>query len=385
MKLLKSIQMKYKLARLPLLRIFIICIHFFALNNFQCFGTYSMIPLSSNDLDVYQPTQTYNTLQPIFKVILEKMGSYHPEKNCLGEFGSTFKIVTSLEIPKINLFYHPSLTANQLHTELTAKIKWMKLLQWALVAGIVVSIFLIIFWYKAYCKKKKNNDSIRVQNLQLESLNNANENLIYTLTHDIKEPLYGTMILLQKLKIDDPSLREASIGLQKQMNAINAIVSNLLQVKIIDNSKETFLIDKVKIAKTIGSVLESLEYYAKAHNVKVINKIGDAPNFSLPISHQRLYLVLLNIISNAIKFSHAGQSVLIYAENNKICVRDYGDGIDLDILHQINDSDLMGTTGVPSKTNTGLGLVLIKNLLKRTKVSIFIEKIDDGGTLVIIG
>ena len=258
-------------------------------------------------------------------------------------------------------------------------------IQNTLIFGMIAISLLMYFWYWAYKVIKKSKETITSQHAQLQILNNANENLIYSLSHDIKEPLLGVLLLLQKLKIEDPFLSQASAALENQVNAVNIIVNNLLQNKINNNGPNSNC-NLQEINETIDSVIKSLNYSIKEKNITINNKLQDQiQDITLKISKQKLYLILLNVISNSIKHSDDFQSIDIFSENNSILLRDYGKGIAKDILARIADNKMVPQTDKAVSGSTGLGLYLIKNLLQDTDVKMTIQNADGRGTIVAIG
>jgi signal transduction histidine kinase len=267
-----------------------------------------------------------------------------------------------------------------------AKIEKKNLIQRFLIFGLIAISLLMYFWYRAYRFIKKSKETISSQHAQLQILNDANENLIYSLSHDIKEPLLGVMLLLQKLKIDDPYLSQASSALEKQVAAVNIIMNNLLQNKINNSSDANSICDLKAINETIDSVVKSLDYNIKEKNITINNKLKDQiQDITLKISRQKLYLVLLNVVSNAVKHSDHFGSIDIFSENNFILLRDYGKGIDKEILEKIEENKIVTQTNKTTPGSTGLGLYLIKNLLQDTDIKMTIQNAQGRGTIVAIG
>ncbi len=267
-----------------------------------------------------------------------------------------------------------------------AKIEKKNLIQRFLIFGLIAISLLMYFWYRAYRFIKKSKETITSQHAQLQILNNANENLIYSLSHDIKEPLLGVMLLLKKLKIDDPYLSQASSALEKQVTAVNIIMNNLLQNKINNSSDANSICDLKAINETIDSVVKSLDYNIKEKNITINNKLKDQiQDITLKISRQKLYLVLLNVVSNAVKHSDHFGTIDIFSENNFILLRDYGKGIDKEILEKIEENKIVTQTNKTTPGSTGLGLYLIKNLLQDTDIKMTIQNAQGRGTIVAIG
>lgn len=264
-------------------------------------------------------------------------------------------------------------------TEHLVEIAQEKSFQQFLCLGLILLAGMLFFAYRAYRSKTKVNEVISQQNRQLEKFNAANENLIYSLSHDIKEPMLGVQILLNKIKSDDANLQNAAVSIGYQVASINGIVNNLLQLKksVISGTTETVGISEILV--TLYSVLNSLSYKIQNKNLVIQNKLLESDPMVLPISKQKLYLALLNLLTNAIKFSNEGSAIEIYSKDGGLYVRDYGRGIDSDMLSklgsQVNGND-------PNDGNSGLGLVLVTNILAGTGVALTFANAIGGGAEV---
>ncbi|HMU02246.1 MAG TPA: tetratricopeptide repeat-containing sensor histidine kinase [Saprospiraceae bacterium] len=264
-------------------------------------------------------------------------------------------------------------------TEHLIEISRQKSFQQFLWLGLMLLGGMLFFAYRAYRIKTKINAVISQQNSQLEKFNTMNENLIYSLSHDIKEPMLGLQFLLSKLKSDDPILQNAALNISSQVGSVNSIVNNLLQLKKSTLSDKALNISGSEINLVVEDVLKSLNYKIQSKNLNFENLLETDKNIKLPISRQKLYLVLLNLLSNAIKFSSDGQRIQIYTRKGGIFVRDFGKGIDEGMLAKIG-KEYLGTSS--SKIDSGLGLILVNNVLEGTGIALVCTNMPDGGAEV---
>ncbi len=258
------------------------------------------------------------------------------------------------------------------------KIEREKMFQKFMGFGLLLLGGLLFFAYRAYLIKTRANKTINDQKDQLELYNKANENLIYSLSHDIKEPMLGVQLLLQKIKSEDPVLQKANQSIGDQVSSINSIVNNLLQLKKSYTAHQSDISDHDTIIKTIQTITDQLQYKLNDKNILIINTVSATPGLSLPISAQKLYFILLNLLTNAIKFSPDNQNIEIYAKSNGIYVRDHGKGIDPETMNNLGkkDIDKNETDG-----GSGMGIMLVSNLLAGSKVKLRFENAKGGGTV----
>ncbi len=245
--------------------------------------------------------------------------------------------------------------------------------------GLLLLVGMLFFAYRAYRIKTKINTVISQQNSQLEKFNAANENLIYSLSHDIKEPMLGVQILLNKMKSKDTTIQNAADSIGDQVAFINGIVNNLLQLKKSTTSGKVEKIDIEELLQTIDSVLNSLVYKIQDKDIIIENRLTKDNLIAFPVSKQKFYLALLNLLTNAIKHSSQGGTIEIYIKGNGVYVRDFGNGIPNELISKLGKQYLSNDD---QDGSSGLGLMLVSNILAGTGVALSFSNIIGGGAEV---
>ncbi|MBK8517171.1 MAG: HAMP domain-containing histidine kinase [Saprospiraceae bacterium] len=247
-----------------------------------------------------------------------------------------------------------------------------------LALGILLLSGLLFFAFRAYRIKKKAAETISNQKDEIEKYSQINENLIFSLSHDIKEPMLGVQILLNKIKSEDAYLQTAAISIGEQVGSINSIVNNLLQLKKASSSNEIETSTPIEIIETVAKVTQALSYRISERNIQIINQLSDSDTLNLPISSKKLYMVTLNLLSNAIKHSPEGAKIEIYSTKDGLFIRDYGEGIDPTILDKIGKEHIYKTD---QRSGSGMGLMLVNNVLLGSGLKLHFENVLGGGTL----
>ena len=221
------------------------------------------------------------------------------------------------------------------------------------------------------------------------------ENLLRVLMHDIANTLSRmTYDLVRHKEGHQSPTSSAEIDkIEKAMEDINTLLFQVRHMKSIKDGKSPLPLKGISLTMILHEVYEKVESLAQQKGIKLY---FDIPREKIWVKGDKTILsnvVLLNLLTNAIKFSYAGDQVDLRAYPAKdsviIEIQDYGIGIPADILANLfsvnYNTSRAGTFG---ETGTGYGLPLVKEYLQLMGGAIEIssrEKDHDGikrGTLV---
>jgi signal transduction histidine kinase len=208
-----------------------------------------------------------------------------------------------------------------------------------------------------------------------ESFINEKQDLIYMLSHDLRN-FAGNPQGLAKLILDEnpsESIKDLagliceSTDLQFRYieNFINLLKEQDQVVRVNPEAKS------VLFPSIIPFINEQVEQRLIDKNIK-LNLILESEEAKLKIDEGLLVQVLVNLISNAVKFSYFDSEikVRIYNENSTliITVADKGIGFNKDQIEELfKKFTKMSRLGTANETSTGIGLYLCKKIIERNK------------------
>jgi signal transduction histidine kinase len=95
-------------------------------------------------------------------------------------------------------------------------------------------------------------------------------------------------------------------------------------------------------------------------------------------------LIIRNLINNALKFSRPSSEIVISVELQgnltKISIKDFGSGISEENLKKINDGISFTTKGQNNENGTGLGLILVREYIKKNSGKLEVESTAGVGS-----
>lgn len=210
------------------------------------------------------------------------------------------------------------------------------------------------------------------------------ENLLRILIHDIANSLSSMTYNLIKAKEDKdkhfPALEMEKI--EKALGDINNLLTQVRHLKSVKDGKASLPLKSISLAMVLHEFYENSLTMIQEKGIKVRMDLPD----SLYIKTEKTILsgvVLQNILSNAIKFSHAGSFIDIraYKDDNEavIEIQDYGIGIPKPILQSLFSVNTHTTRpGTHGEKGTGYGMPLVKEYIHLLGGDIQVESAEPG-------
>ncbi len=257
---------------------------------------------------------------------------------------------------------------------------------------MALGVSLIIWNYLRLSKKsiKELTEVNRRKKLALNALEQSqkdNTRMMKIVAHDLRNPI-GAMSSMAELMLEEGLRTEEdrmSLGLIKTAGeSALTLVSNLLQVN--QTTSEALVKQPVDLNDLIHYCADLLRHQAVAKGQQIV--LHTSP-IIVSLNYEKMWRVISNLISNAIKFSPQGKSITITTVYNnhrvRIEVKDQGIGIPSEIRSRIFDifteAKRPGTAGEES---FGLGLAISRQIVEAHRGTIWFESNEDSGTTFVI-
>ncbi len=212
-------------------------------------------------------------------------------------------------------------------------------------------------------------------------------------SHELKTPLTSikgyTQLLLGMMggtKADNPQSSKFIPPLERidsQITRLTRLISEMLDLSKVQESKLILQLENFNLNTMVQESVQDIRYSYSTASINVIQK----SQFSVHGDRDRISQVLINLITNAIKYSPNDKNIEVEVFQEReglasVSVKDHGIGINLEDQKNIFER-FFRVTGKDEQTYTGfgIGLFLAKEIMTRHKGNIRVESEKGKGSL----
>ena len=257
-----------------------------------------------------------------------------------------------------------------------------------IIAGIVVWLFVLNHESREFAEEEaRRHTALLVEEIEAhretdrklqeakeaaESANLAKSRYVTGLSHELRSPLnsiLGYAQLLERQRDEHPMVGRAARTILRSGEHLSGLIEGLLDISKIEAGKLHLYRDKMALPANLNQLVEMFSLQARDKGIDfVFHQATPVPEYVFT-DEKRLRQILINLISNAIKFTEKGTVTLRLSYRNQIAtfeVIDTGTGIAEDELDRIFLPFQRGSRppGAEPQPGTGLGLTITKLLVE---------------------
>lgn len=265
---------------------------------------------------------------------------------------------------------------------------------------IGISLILLVLLYYVYKNarlKRQHNEDLEKANQELqiakekaEEASSLKSQFVSTISHELRTPLYGVVGITNMILDEHRELAGSQHlnSLKFSAKYLLSLVNDILQINKIEENRLTLENHAFNVADEVGTIKNSLEFLANKNNNELIAEIDtDIPELLIG-DKLRLAQILMNLVSNALKFTNNGEVVVSVEQQRvegkkhflKFTVRDTGIGIAKADQEKIFDKFVQIERKNDDYQGTGLGLPIVKKLIAVFESELYLESKESEGT-----
>lgn len=222
-------------------------------------------------------------------------------------------------------------------------------------------------------------DQLRAQATELErarslaeEANKAKSRFLAVMSHELRTPLnaIGGYVQLIEMGIEGPTTEGQRASLERITRAqrhLLGLINDVLNLARIEAGRVDYRLEKVAVRDAFDAVMPMVEPQLKTAGLQ--SSIEAAPDLTVRADREKLQQILINLLTNAVKFTTAGGRVTLVASRRDertivISVSDTGIGVASEKLASMFEPFVQVDTGHRRREGSGLGLAISRDLAR---------------------
>lgn len=249
---------------------------------------------------------------------------------------------------------------------------------------IFIAILIIAFISVLALISNKNRNKTQLLNHKLQNLNQTKDRLFGIIAHDLRAPLTSTQMLSNLIgskNLSLPEIHKYANELSLLTSKTNNLLDNTLNWAYSQTKGITISKKLLQLNVPYQECIELLAPQILKKNLSITSDITE--NTEAFLDEEIFKITLRNLLSNAIKYTPINGKIEVNWKLGNLSITDSGQGVPLEILNIINLpealSPITSTKGTNNEKGTGLGLMLIKTLIKLHGGVLIAKNLHQGG------
>lgn len=232
-------------------------------------------------------------------------------------------------------------------------------------------------------EQRRYQEAIEEARQRAERASQAKSDFLASMSHELRSPLH-TIIGFTELLADEiegplnEKQKRFAAHIQRDSQYLLTLINDILDLSKIEAGRIELRMETFWARTLVEEALAMVRPQAEAKELTLDNRAD--PDLRLEADRMRSKQVLLNLLTNAVKFTPAGGRVHVEAEAagsfGAIAVVDSGMGVPLELRERIFEVFYQR----PGSAGTGLGLAIARRLVERQGGSIGMEDAPGGGS-----
>jgi signal transduction histidine kinase/DNA-binding response OmpR family regulator len=321
-----------------------------------------------------------------YKVALEASTNYHTVRNAV----KNFNLNLNASILNFKLNHDKKIKALEEKSEVNAlmmneKKKFYIFSTFFVSASVLILIFLFILH-----KRKKNQLKLQYENDKMKEIAEIKNNFIENLSHEIRTPITittGYLRMITNNAMDYSKIVKYADLTVRNNEQIIHMLNNFLTLLKLNKKTTDSKLSTQDLETFLRESIYAFQGVAEIKGVYVYYKSNIVANQKIEYAYEDLRKIINNLVSNALKYTSPTYGIYVHTFIDKngltIIVKDEGIGIHKKEQRLIFDR-FYQTKNNLTNGGFGIGLSLVKELVKKLKGTIHLESKENVGSIFTI-
>ena len=230
-------------------------------------------------------------------------------------------------------------------------------------------------------ERKQAEEALRQSEAHLRELNVTKDKFFSIIAHDLRNPFsaiigFSNLLVEQVQEKDYEGIEEYAGIIKNSSQRALDLLMNLMDWSRTQTGSMKFYPKSFKIAPLITDAVELLKGSARQKSIAI--SMETSSDFNVIADKALISTILRNLISNAIKFTNPGGTIVVSTEQKQnflvVMVADNGVGIRKEAIEKLfRIEESYSTAGTQNEEGTGLGLLLCKEFIEKHGCKIWVE------------
>lgn len=231
---------------------------------------------------------------------------------------------------------------------------------------------------------EESTQELRVKKEEAEKANFDKTRFLAAASHDLRQPMHALGLFMGELhnRINTPEQRLIVNKVEESVEAMSGLLDSLLDISKLDAGVVVPQEQHISMSLMLKRLAEDFSSIAEKKHVTLRVHAIDAHVMSDPVLLER---ILINLLSNAVRYVHAQGAVMLACRRRgdhlRIEVRDNGPGIPLDEQQNIfREFVQLSNQARDRSKGLGLGLAIVDRLSKLLKYPLYLRSAPNKGS-----
>jgi PAS domain S-box-containing protein len=233
------------------------------------------------------------------------------------------------------------------------------------------------------------NEDLEKQRIAADEANHAKSNFLAVMSHELRTPLNAIGGYVQLLEmgvhgpISDPQ-RETLGRIDRSQRHLLRLINDVLNLSRIEAGRVDYAVEPVKLRELVDSVQPMCDPQAARKSIVIESAVPE--RLVAMADREKVQQILLNLMTNAIKFTPTGGSICIEAhaapDSVSLRVIDNGVGIPAEMIEKVFEPFVqVDASKSRSAEGTGLGLAISRDLARGMGGDLTLESTVGQGSI----